>query len=48
MDQWLSDPELSEDGLTLTRIPSEATDTYVKRVLRYYEKYMELYAMPEA
>lgn len=44
VDEWLSDPANSPDGATLTTIPSQATDTYVKRVLRYYEKYQELYA----
>ena len=44
VDEWLSNPEYSPDGATLARIPSEATDTYVGRVLRYYEKYSELYA----
>ncbi|MBR1822110.1 MAG: lytic transglycosylase domain-containing protein [Clostridia bacterium] len=47
VDAWLANPEYSADGKTLTQIPSEATDTYVKRVLKYYEKYCELYA-PEA
>ena len=44
VDKWLQDPALSADGLTLTSIPSEATDTYVKRVLKYYERYVQLYA----
>ncbi len=44
VDKWLQDPSLSADGATLTSIPSEATDTYVKRVLKYYERYVELYA----
>ena len=44
VDGWLANPEYSPDGATLSAIPSQATDTYVKRVLRYYEKYMELYA----
>lgn len=44
VDAWLANPEYSDDGRTLGRIPSEATDTYVKRVLRYYEKYVQLYA----
>ena len=44
VDEWLSNPEYSPDGATLARIPSEATDTYVGRVVRYYEKYSELYA----
>lgn len=47
VDGWLANPEYSQDGRTLQTIPSSATDTYVKRVLKYYEKYMELYA-PQA
>ena len=44
VDTWLKDPAYSADGVTLSAIPSEATDTYVKRVLKYYDKYKELYA----
>ena len=44
VDEWLNSPEYSPDGATLAAIPSQATDTYVKRVLKYYEKYKELYA----
>ena len=44
VDKWLSNPEYSEDGATLAVIPSSATDTYVQRVLKYYEKYSEIYA----
>ena len=47
VDKWLKNPEYSADGVTLSIIPSEKTDAYVKRVLKYYEKYCELYA-PEA
>ena len=47
VDDWLANPEYSPDGATLETVPSAATDTYVKRVLRYYEKYQELYA-PQA
>ena len=48
VDAWLENPEYSDDGAALTRIPSEATDTYVKRVMQYYDKYKELYAPVEA
>ena len=48
VDGWLSNPEYSADGVTLQSIPSEATETYVKRVLRYYEKYQELYVAQAA
>ena len=44
VDKWLKNPEYSPDGVTLAVIPYETTDTYVQRVLRYYEKYAELYA----
>ena len=47
VDGWLANPEYSADGATLRQIPSAATETYVKRVLKYYEKYKELYA-PQA
>ena len=48
VDGWLSNPEYSPDGATLAAIPSQATETYVNRVLRYYEKYAESYAEAEA
>ena len=48
VDKWLQNPEYSADGVTLTAIPSNATDTYVKRILRYYEKYSEIYAKADA
>ena len=44
VDEWLANPEYSPDGVTLETIPGDATRTYVERVLRYYEKYQELYA----
>lgn len=44
VDKWLEDPMYSSDGKTLDRIPSDVTGTYVERVLKYYEKYEEIYA----
>lgn len=44
VDKWLKDAANSKDGATLSSIPSNATDTYVKRVRRAYEQYKELYA----
>ena len=44
VDQWLENPEYSADGRTLSVIPSDATRTYVDRILKYYEKYEEIYA----
>ena len=44
VDEWLQDPEYSEDGKTLSVISSSVTDTYVNRILDNYEHYQELYA----
>lgn len=43
VDKWLQDPECSADGRTLSAIPSDATRTYVDRILKYYEKYKAIY-----
>lgn len=44
VDKWLADPNYSADGKTLDVIGYDSTNTYVNRVLRYYEKYEEIYA----
>ena len=44
VDKWLQNPEYSSDGVTLDTIPYSTTDTYVQRVLKYYEKYEKKYA----
>ena len=44
VDGWLKDPAYSADGKNLDVIPGSNADTYVNRVLEYYEKYDELYA----
>lgn len=44
VDKWLADPNYSADGKTLDVIGYDSTNTYVSRVLRYYEKYEEIYA----
>ena len=44
VDKWLADPAYSSDGRTLEVIGYDTTSTYVDRVLKYYEKYEELYA----
>ena len=43
VDEWLQDPEYSQDGRTLTAISSAVTDTYVNRIMESYEHYKELY-----
>ena len=48
VDGWLKDPEYSTDGRTLNIIGGPRANTYVGRVLEYYEKYSQLYANLEA
>lgn len=39
VDAWLENPEYSEDGKTLIKIPFPETDRYVKKVLLYKKVY---------
>lgn len=48
VDKWLKNPEYSADGLTLTKIGYDSTNTYVDRVLKYYEYYVQAYENYEA
>lgn len=48
VDKWLKNPAYSADGKTLSVIAGTNADTYVNRVLEYYEKYTELYNEPSA
>ena len=48
VDGWLKDPEYSTDGRTLNIIGGPRANTYVGRVLEYYEKYTQLYANLES
>jgi soluble lytic murein transglycosylase len=43
VQQWLDDPAHSSDGKTLTDIPFEETDNYIKKVKVYYKIYEFLY-----
>lgn len=45
VQSWLSDPEISEDGVTIAagKIPDEMTKQYVQRVLKGYWYYEKLY-----
>ncbi|MBE6800074.1 MAG: lytic transglycosylase domain-containing protein [Ruminococcaceae bacterium] len=43
VNEWLSDPRISPDGVVLENIPYEDTAGYVKRVVRNYKKYKEIY-----
>ena len=44
---WLNDPNYSEDGRTLKAFASDVATNYVGKILRYYERYAEIYAEPE-
>lgn len=44
VDQWLTNSAYSADGKHLDIIPSEATETYVNRILKYYEQYESIYS----
>lgn len=44
VDDWLKNPAYSADGRTLDVIAGTNADTYVDRVLEYYEKYDEIFA----
>ncbi len=48
VDKWLKDPAYSADGKTLNVIPGSNADTYVNRILEYYEYYEEIYAQQAA
>ena len=48
VDGWLKDPQYSTDGRTLNIIGGPRANTYVGRVLEYYEKYKQLYEKLEA
>lgn len=44
VDKWLEDSRYSNDGKTLCVIPGDNADTYVNRILEYYDKYEEIYS----
>lgn len=41
--EWLSDPSYSQDSETLTHIPYEETENYVRRVINTQKKYQAIY-----
>lgn len=43
VDQWLEDPQYSQDGLHLDTIPYKEPEKYVSTVLKYYQIYKDLY-----
>ena len=42
---WLENPEYSDDGVTLKKIPFKETKNYVKKISRASEMYEELYSI---
>lgn len=47
VDKWLANPTYSPDGATLAFIEYDSTSNYVKKVLKYYEKYLAILSVPE-
>lgn len=43
VDNWLSDKNISKDGITIDEIPSDATRHYVNKVMKAWEAYKNLY-----
>lgn len=43
VNRWLKNSEYSKDGVTLTKIPFEETEAYVKKVFDAYEHYIKIY-----
>ena len=43
VNNWLSNPKYSDDGISLTYIPYSETKNYVERVNVYYKIYQKLY-----
>lgn len=46
--KWLKDPEYSDDGKTVARIPYETTKNYTDKVMKTYHRYIKLYDLTEA
>ena len=46
--KWLRDPEYSDDGKTVARIPYETTKNYTEKVMKTYHRYIKLYDLTEA
>lgn len=47
VNQWLEDKRYSDDGGSLTDIPFNETDRYVKKVNEYYGVYVKLYGVKD-
>lgn len=48
VNEWLQDPNYSDDGINLKYIPYPETAAYAEKVAEFYEKYNELYYSEEA
>ena len=43
VDKWIADGVINADGTDLENVPFKETNTYVRKILRDYEIYKELY-----
>jgi soluble lytic murein transglycosylase len=43
VDKWIADGVINEDGTDLEKVPFKETNNYVRKILRDYEIYKELY-----
>jgi len=46
VSEWLQNPTYSQDGVTLSHIPYEETEDYVRRVINTQAIYQQLYNVP--
>ena len=46
VDNWLANPELSQDGVNLDTIPFPETDNYLRRIRQFQRIYRVLLALP--
>lgn len=44
VDNWIDKGTLKQDGSNIENVPFAETNNYVRKILRDYEIYLELYA----
>ena len=45
VQEWLKNPDYSNDGVTLNQIPYEETAEYIRRVLKTQKRYQQIYSI---
>lgn len=45
VQEWLENPDYSDDGVTLKQIPYEETAEYIRRVLNTQKRYQQIYSI---